>query len=61
MNNSTKNLDALHSKGRGILVLARKGLRAERIFSLINGDRTALMVCKYDNGNKLISGAVQLD
>ena len=45
LNNSTKNLDALHSEGRGILVLARKGLRAERIFPLINGDRTELIAC----------------
>ena len=45
LNNSTKELDLLHSKGRGILVLARKGLRVEKIFPLVNGDRTALMIC----------------
>jgi hypothetical protein len=61
MKNNTKGLDKKHSLGRGILILTRIGYQVEQIFPTWNSDRRAFAMVTYENGNKLIIGALHLD
>jgi hypothetical protein len=61
MRNNTKGLDKKHSLGRGIIMLTRVGYQTEQIFPTWNSDRRAFTMVTYDNGNKLILGALHLD
>jgi len=61
VNNYASSEDSRENFGRGILVLAMKGLRIEKVLPKCNGDR--LMICKvaYDDGSEFLLVAFHLD
>ena len=61
LNNPSENLDVAHSRGKGILIIGRKGLIVSKIFSPINHSRQAITLVKYENDKHLILGSFHLD
>ena len=61
LNNPSIGLDVAHSRGRGTLILGRKGIILKKIFPILNTSRKAIAIVEYEDGKSLVIGAFHLD